>query len=555
MSVPLDEAEIATWQIAAQQPDEDAASQAVYVLGRRVPAERMEAVLSQLPSRLHAVFARAAAGRAPALQRPTLPAEFTDFTQLWRAEPGVGAWIGRVHATVPTVTDAVLRRHLASGRTDDQIVGARMLASPSASVPVDLIAGLPPAASTIAFRAVAYLTNELRRPPPPGRWREWIASTSVRLRSNPRAWAGPWLTLLDAAPRTDPDTRAALLTELAVVREVAVGEASVDAAFRCANARAQDAISGTMTATPACANGEHRWRSLVAQAQAAVALPTVPERLAVLQRIQREAGADARVLEALAEALGELPPTTARPMLTQLASSRDPGVLAVLLEGMALHVQHARALPATVRRDLIQSPFSLDEASSLEARLQAIRLARLTGDTVPESRSATRAIQQALQPDAAVPSPNTSDNAPVEEGDLVINTTAGRIVVRLDPAAAPQAVHLVVEAARGERYDNTTFHRVVPSFVAQGGDPRGDGYGGTTTITPTELSGRRFVRGAVGIALAGLDTGGMQFFIVTADAPHLDANYPYIGRVVEGIETADELMVGDVIRRVEFVAR
>lgn len=141
-----------------------------------------------------------------------------------------------------------------------------------------------------------------------------------------------------------------------------------------------------------------------------------------------------------------------------------------------------------------------------------------------------------------------------ETGDLILTLRNGRIVIRIDARSAPQASRVVIEAARSGRYNGTIFHRVVPSFVAQGGDPRGDGYGGTSRIVPTELSGERFERGAVGIALAGLDTGGMQFFIVTVDAPHLDARYPWIGRVVEGMECVDQLMVGDEMQRVEFVA-
>ena len=94
---------------------------------------------------------------------------------------------------------------------------------------------------------------------------------------------------------------------------------------------------------------------------------------------------------------------------------------------------------------------------------------------------------------------------------------------------------------------------MVPAFVAQGGDPRGDGYGGTDQITVTQVGAAPFQRGAVGIALAGPDTGGMQFFVMLADAPHLDGRYPYIGRVVEGMSVADRWMIGDTLQRVEFV--
>jgi cyclophilin family peptidyl-prolyl cis-trans isomerase len=260
-------------------------------------------------------------------------------------------------------------------------------------------------------------------------------------------------------------------------------------------------------------------------------------------------------LEAVAEALVEFTPAIARPMLQELAASRDPGVLAAVLDALALHVQHARALPTPVRERLLRAPFELDEAPSLEARLNAIQLARALGTAPPTSTTSVRAVRQALQPDAQVTTTVTVPETALDEGDLVITTTVGRIVIRIDGRSARQAARVVTEAARSGRYNGTVFHRIVPAFVAQGGDPRGDGYGGTSTIVPTELSGERFERGAVGIALAGLDTGGMQFFIVTADSPHLDARYPWIGRVVEGIEVVDELMIGDAMQRVEFVAR
>jgi cyclophilin family peptidyl-prolyl cis-trans isomerase len=113
---------------------------------------------------------------------------------------------------------------------------------------------------------------------------------------------------------------------------------------------------------------------------------------------------------------------------------------------------------------------------------------------------------------------------------------------------------VIRSATEAGTFGRTTFHRVVPGFVAQGGDPRGDGYGGTSRIVSTEVSGARFERGAVGIALAGPDTGGTQFFITLTDSPHLDARYPYIGRVISGMNVADRLMTGDEIISARIVA-
>src|SRR5205814_1066559 len=97
--------------------------------------------------------------------------------------------------------------------------------------------------------------------------------------------------------------------------------------------------------------------------------------------------------------------------------------------------------------------------------------------------------------------------------------------------------------------DGLPFHRVVPDFVAQGGDPRGDGWGGPGHTLRCELSPLRYARGAVGMALSGKDTGGSQFFVVHSAQPHLEGKYTVFGRVVEGMEVVDALLPGDLIER------
>ena len=92
--------------------------------------------------------------------------------------------------------------------------------------------------------------------------------------------------------------------------------------------------------------------------------------------------------------------------------------------------------------------------------------------------------------------------------------------------------------------------RVVPDFVVQDGDPRGDGEGGPGFTLRDELSERPYLRGTVGMALDWPDTGGSQFFITLSPQPHLDAKYTVIGEVVAGMDVADRLAEGDVIRGV-----
>ena len=93
---------------------------------------------------------------------------------------------------------------------------------------------------------------------------------------------------------------------------------------------------------------------------------------------------------------------------------------------------------------------------------------------------------------------------------------------------------------------------MVPHFVAQGGDPRGDGSGGPGYTLRCEIGQRPYGRGTVGMALSGKDTGGSQFFITHTPTPHLDGRYTVIGWVAAGMETVDKLRQGDVIQRVEI---
>jgi cyclophilin family peptidyl-prolyl cis-trans isomerase len=137
---------------------------------------------------------------------------------------------------------------------------------------------------------------------------------------------------------------------------------------------------------------------------------------------------------------------------------------------------------------------------------------------------------------------------------LRLHTDAGTITIDLTGAPAPIAqANLAALAERG-LFDGLVFHRVVPGFVVQGGDPRGDGYGGPGHVMPCEWSNLRYERGTVGIALAGKDTGGSQLFIAHDEPHHLDARYTVIGKVVNGMDVIDAIWPYDAITKVEVLA-
>jgi len=101
-------------------------------------------------------------------------------------------------------------------------------------------------------------------------------------------------------------------------------------------------------------------------------------------------------------------------------------------------------------------------------------------------------------------------------------------------------------------YDGLTFHRVVPNFVIQGGDPHGDGWGGPGYAIRSEFGLEHYDRGMVGVASAGKDTEGSQFFVTHSRQPHLDGRYTIFGRVTSGMDVVDVIQVGDRIIRMKF---
>jgi len=128
-----------------------------------------------------------------------------------------------------------------------------------------------------------------------------------------------------------------------------------------------------------------------------------------------------------------------------------------------------------------------------------------------------------------------------------IVTERGIVAVALYGADAPLTVYNFLTLARAGFYRGTRFHRVVPGFVAQDGDPRGDGNGGPGYAIRDELNSRPYDRGAVGMALSGSDTGGSQYFVTLSPQPHLDGHYPLFGHVTGGYDVLDRLVQGDRI--------
>ena len=159
------------------------------------------------------------------------------------------------------------------------------------------------------------------------------------------------------------------------------------------------------------------------------------------------------------------------------------------------------------------------------------------------------------------PAPTRQDQAFFESNRLLrpeytpyayIETRRGTIQIELDIVNAPVTVLTFMELARAGFYNGMKVHRVIPNFVMQAGDPRGDGEGGPGFTLRDEFSPLPYVRGTVGMALAGRDTGGSQFFITLSPQPHLEGQYTVFGKVITGWDTLDQITLWDVIDRIRI---
>jgi cyclophilin family peptidyl-prolyl cis-trans isomerase len=307
--------------------------------------------------------------------------------------------------------------------------------------------------------------------------------------------------------------------------------------------------------------------------------PPGPETLEVLELLAKEP--DLRIAGAALTAIGDLRDENARGFLHAALENPDNGLrlAAVLaLRGMA-SAADLEPLAAAYRTS------SGDVGP--EVRFNALRnLGAIEGERATEvlreaahdadayvRRVAAEELARRSEPLPPAPAPSEPDAAgtpaagPGQELPLYrrnprvrVSTTRGDMVFELFPREAPIHVHNFLTLAERGRYAGTLFHRVVPDFVIQGGDYRGDGNGGTTyrgeDALRHEIGPRKFVRGSLGMPRnEDPDSGGSQFFVTHRPTPHLDGRYTIFGELRAGFEVLDAIEVGDRIVEVKRVAR
>jgi cyclophilin family peptidyl-prolyl cis-trans isomerase len=260
-------------------------------------------------------------------------------------------------------------------------------------------------------------------------------------------------------------------------------------------------------------------------------------------------------------------------LLARALDRRTPGDTAAAAETLAKYPERGGAPERPLMEALTRAFDEKGEAQGIEARAAlldaaaALQLLGFKGRLEAECKSPWPALRQHAENglrvlgerertcnDFTPPTEPPAELARLVEGrvTLELDSDAGQLRLDLDPSFAPVAVTRFVELARQGFYDGTSFHRVVPGFVVQFGDPTGTGYGGAPRPPlRCETSPQPFQKFSVGVALAGRDTGNSQLFVTLGRFPHLDGEYTLVGEAEGAWDSAAE---GDVIRKVRVNA-
>jgi cyclophilin family peptidyl-prolyl cis-trans isomerase len=276
-----------------------------------------------------------------------------------------------------------------------------------------------------------------------------------------------------------------------------------------------------------------------------------------------------RVREAALDVVARRPEMAdaGRSLLAQALASGEAGLVAKAATLVQAHVDRVLTLPsrdldeaiASALRAALAQPWAHDLVETRAALIEAALATRLAeGQAAAEAACrdsnatlrarAAKALSSAGVVGARCPRPDERGSLAPEIARettgtvrIMFDTDAGPLALVVDPVGAPIAVTRITALARSGFYTGTSFHRVVPGYVAQFGDRGGDGYGGAGEVLRCETSPIPFARGDVGMALAGRDTGSSQLFVTLARAPSLDGEYAWVGRsegdwdaVVEG---------------------
>lgn len=358
----------------------------------------------------------------------------------------------------------------------------------------------------------------------------------------PAAAAAPRLRELAASESTQIHVRQAALEALARVspataQALAVGWAADPRwRLRAAAARALSRTAGASDPRLLALAGDQDGRVAAAALQAALdAVATSPRQQGAL----------------LIQSLTASDPVVRATALSGLARLADPATLPMVLDAFG------RARTDTLNDAALAAVDALgalrraghDPAPAFFARFPRADdyLVRLRVRDVFGSDAAPWGEPLPITVDPRKDPPRASAAAGERDPEVVVETTRGPIRLRLFADDAPLTVDSFLRLAQRGYFDGQEWPRVVPNFVVQGGDPRGDTNGGPGYTIRDEINRHRYGTGTLGMALSGPDTGGSQFFVTHSPQPHLDGTYTVFGRVIAGQDVTERILPGDRI--------
>lgn len=255
--------------------------------------------------------------------------------------------------------------------------------------------------------------------------------------------------------------------------------------------------------------------------------------------------------------------STAGSLLTEALNDSDWAVRTAAAEGLAsirygssfdilkeCYIKRLNKTEADETRAMMEALYQLNRDKALPLIRRALNSPRFA--VVAKAKELLKEMGESPPPN---PTP-TDDKYPPEFGEplgypnISLITSKGRIEIELFGDEAPMVVANMLKLIRNRFYQRMVFHRVVPDFIVQGGDPRGDGWGGPGYTIKDQINSRKFLKGTMGLPISAPDIGGCQFFICLSPQPHLDGNYTAFGQVVKGFETLLNLAEGDSIEEI-----
>ena len=305
------------------------------------------------------------------------------------------------------------------------------------------------------------------------------------------------------------------------------------------------------------------------RAALASALATLPRERALPALTNLLRDSDQRVIPAVLDALTRIGADNAAAEMLARLKAEDPVVRAAAARNLAA-LKAANAVPVlvealkTAQGDglYVARTAALDALTALDPAAAKPALAAALADRDWAVRMRAAENLRRLDPGADVSSMRPAPPSPAELGSVealinpqysptaYIDTSKGTIQFELAVLDAPRTVASFLALVRRNYFRGVQIHRVVPDFVVQDGDPRGDGEGGPGYTIRDEINQRPYLRGTVGMALDWADSGGSQFFITHSPQPHLDGRYTVFGQVVSGMDVVDRLTQWDTIDRI-----